>query len=117
MNPRNEMPPDSSYCRASSATCRALASTCSPARRSAKPTCARVASNNPEMVSATARRLRRKGICDGLKVRGQVRRYPEGMKDLRVAVAILEQFFVTDREERAAERREDRQLIIRPFDR
>ena len=39
------------------------------------------------------------------------------MKGFRVPVAILQQLFVTDREERAAERREDGELIVRPFDR
>ena len=46
MNPRNEMPPPASYCRASSATCSTLASACSPAGRRMKPTWARVSASS-----------------------------------------------------------------------
>ena len=52
---RQDLPPFNSYRRASSATWSTLASACSPAGRSAKPTCARVAFSSCVMVSASGR--------------------------------------------------------------
>src|SRR5687767_6197460 len=47
----------------------------------------------------------------------QLRRHPERVKGFRVPVPVLEQLLVANRKQRATQRREDRQLVIWPFDR
>ena len=128
--PRNEMPPPASYCRASSATCSTLASACSPAGAQHEP-------------DVRARRVQQ--LLDGLGDRHVVAPPMQLLEQLQrrrdrremraesaggmrngwkmpkplVAIALLpfEQLLVADREQRAAQRREHRQLVVRPLDR
>ena len=138
MKPRNEMPPPASYWRASSATCRTLASTCSPAGRSMKPTCARVSAeqtadrvrHGPRVAAPVQPLQRAEGVGDRHQrrdrlagqrellagVAAELERHAERMEGAE-AVAELEQRLVVDREERSLQRREDRQLVVGPFDR
>src|SRR5690349_2509352 len=64
---------------------------------------------------------RQKRFADWRKVRRDRSGYPERMQHSESLFAFaelpLEQFFVTNREERAAQRREHRQLVVGPFNR
>ena len=123
-----------SYCRASSATCSTLASACSPRGRSTNPTCARVAlSSAGDRVGhrhascgggagrRAAERIGNRLRCRvGASARHDSARMPQagGTERMQapVAMAILEQRLVVDREQRAPQRRKHRQLVVGPLD-
>ena len=76
------------------------------------------------IVSATGRRLRSpcsarstlERVANRLEAGRQRVRNSERMEPA-ADVVVLEQLLVANREQRAAQRREDRELIVRPFDR
>ena len=125
--PRNDSPPAASYCRASSPTYWTLASAWSPDGRSAKIACARDASSSDAIVAATGplvapdvqiaqQRQRRGDLAQRL---GRVGRQFQRLERPEVprARAVVEEHVVAEREQRAAQRPEHRQLVVRPLDR